>query len=83
MITVAMTMTMITTTTRTRTTKKTAATAKTTTTITITISITTEMSEFKFTVESSHNNSHQAPDIVYRSSKVSETSFLELLCCRS
>lgn len=78
-----MTMTMITTTTRTRTTKKTAATAKTTTTITITISITTEMSEFKFTVESSHNNSHQAPDIVYRSSKVSETSFLELLCCRS
>lgn len=80
-----MTMTMITTTTRTRTTKKTAATAtaKTTTTITITISITTEMSEFKFTVESSHNNSHQAPDIVYRSSKVSEASFLELLCCRS
>ena len=78
-----MTMTMITTTTRTRTTKKTAATAKTTTTITITISITTEMSEFKFTVESSHNNSHQAPDIVYRSSKVSETSFLELLCCHS
>lgn len=78
-----MTMTMITTTTRTRTTKKTAATAKTTTTITITISITTEMSEFKFTVESSHNNSHQAPDIVYRSSKVSEAFFLELLCCRS